>query len=83
MDRRLASILCSAFDDCSCVDQMFKLLSIAGTLIERPVIKEDFDAKYKDAVLIGRTHFFMTHLGRWYCFRPANLYSLCSPGNQD
>ena len=39
MDRRLASILCQAFDDCSCVDQMFKLLVIAGTLIERPAIK--------------------------------------------
>ena len=47
MDRRLASILCQAFDDCSCVEQMFKLLAISGTLIERPVIKEDFDGKYK------------------------------------
>ncbi|CBY35492.1 unnamed protein product, partial [Oikopleura dioica] len=47
MDRRLASILCQAFDDCASVDQMFKLLAIAGNLIERPVIAEDFNPKYK------------------------------------
>ena len=40
MDRRLGSILCQAFDDCYGVEQMFKLMAIAGTLIERPVIKE-------------------------------------------
>ena len=47
MDRRLGSILCQAFDDSTGVEQMFKLLAISGTLIERPVIKEDFDGKYK------------------------------------
>ena len=40
MDRRLGSILCQAFDDCYGVEQMFKLMAIAGTLIERPVIKD-------------------------------------------
>ena len=47
MDRRLASILCAAFDDCSCVEQMFKLITIAGTLIERPVIKDPVKIRKK------------------------------------
>ena len=46
MDRRLGSILCSAFDDCSSIENQFKLLAIAGSLSDRPLIKIKFDPKY-------------------------------------
>ena len=52
MDRRLGSILCQAFDDCYGVEQMFKLIAIAGSLLERPIIKEEFEAKF--GVLINQ-----------------------------
>ena len=47
IDRRLGSIICAAFDDCSSVENQFKLLAIAGNLIERPMIKAKFDPKYQ------------------------------------
>ena len=47
IDRRLGSIICAAFDDCSSVENQFKLLAIAGNLIERPMIKAKFDSKYQ------------------------------------
>ena len=37
----------------------------------------------KDAVFIGRTHFFTTNTENIVIFRSGKLYSLCSPGNQD
>ncbi|XP_067673689.1 dynein beta chain, ciliary-like [Haliotis asinina] len=49
-DRRLATIICQAFDDCSGLESIFKLIDISGTLLERPLIKSDFDKKYPTIV---------------------------------
>ncbi|CAH1258196.1 DNAH17 [Branchiostoma lanceolatum] len=46
LDHRLGSILCRAFDDCSGTEACFKLLDIFGSLLERPVIKHEFEHKY-------------------------------------
>ncbi|XP_076261923.1 dynein heavy chain at 93AB isoform X2 [Rhynchophorus ferrugineus] len=46
MDMKLAAILCQAFEDCSNLDGVFKLISISGCLLERPIIKEEFTKKY-------------------------------------
>jgi len=46
LDRRLAAIICQAFDDCSGVESAFKMVDIFGTLLERPLIKEDFKSRY-------------------------------------
>ena len=46
LDRRLASIVCQGFDDCSGLESIFKLIDIFGSLLERPLIKEDFDPNY-------------------------------------
>ncbi|KAL3857821.1 hypothetical protein ACJMK2_012454, partial [Sinanodonta woodiana] len=46
LDRRLATIVCHAFDDCSDLESIFKLLDIMGSLLERPVIRKDFEEKY-------------------------------------
>uniref|UniRef100_A0A1I8JH23 DHC_N2 domain-containing protein n=1 Tax=Macrostomum lignano TaxID=282301 RepID=A0A1I8JH23_9PLAT len=46
IDRRLASIVCQAFDDCSGPESAFRLIDILSTLVERPLIKAEFDQKY-------------------------------------
>ena len=38
--------MCQAFDDCSGLEAVFKLVDIFGSLLERPLIKEDFDPNY-------------------------------------
>ncbi|XP_033732158.1 dynein beta chain, ciliary-like [Pecten maximus] len=45
-DRRLATIICQGFDDCSGLEAQFKLLDIMGSLLEREMIKKDFEEKY-------------------------------------
>ncbi|XP_068082615.1 dynein beta chain, ciliary-like [Anabrus simplex] len=46
LDRRLATLLCLAFDDCHNIDSVFKLLEIVGPIIDRPIINTEFTAKY-------------------------------------
>ncbi|XP_060515880.1 dynein beta chain, ciliary [Cylas formicarius] len=46
MDMKLAAILCQAFEDCSNLDSIFKLINISGCLLERQIIKEEFTKKY-------------------------------------
>lgn len=78
LDRRLAAILCQAFDECYNLEAVFKvggrpaaahvrlalverrltahsssqLIYIAGSVLDRPLIKEEFTAKYKDIVVM-------------------------------
>ncbi|BFZ02963.1 hypothetical protein BsWGS_06002 [Bradybaena similaris] len=53
-DRRVATIICQGFDDCSGLEAMYKLIDIMGSLLERPLIKKDFDAKYP--VVVDKMH---------------------------
>lgn len=46
MDMKLSAILCQAFEDCANLESMFKLINIAGCLLERPFIKSEFSKKY-------------------------------------
>eukprot|EP00058_Branchiostoma_floridae_P013849 XP_002599337.1 hypothetical protein BRAFLDRAFT_275161 [Branchiostoma floridae] len=46
LDRRLGAIICQAFDDCSGIESIFKLLDIFGSLLERPIIAEDTNSRY-------------------------------------
>ncbi|XP_071954573.1 dynein beta chain, ciliary-like [Antedon mediterranea] len=46
LDRRLGSILCQGFDDCSGLESTFKMLDCYGPILDRPVICEDFEHKY-------------------------------------
>nr|CAD7428767.1 unnamed protein product [Timema monikensis] len=64
LDRRLASVLCQAFDDCCNLESVFKdlcgeltweaqllngamLIEIVGSVLDRPLIKDEFTGKYK------------------------------------
>ncbi|GFN78401.1 dynein heavy chain 9, axonemal, partial [Plakobranchus ocellatus] len=53
-DRRLATIICMGFDDCSGLESMYKMIDIMGSLLERPLIKKDFDEKY--SVVVQKMH---------------------------
>ena len=46
MDKRLAQIVCHAFDECHSCESCFKLLEMMGPLLERPLIHRDFQYKY-------------------------------------
>ncbi|XP_075778340.1 dynein axonemal heavy chain 11 isoform X2 [Pelodiscus sinensis] len=45
-DRRLGSLLCVGFLDCSGLESAFKLLAIFGYFLEKPVIMEIFSPNY-------------------------------------
>ncbi|KAJ1100516.1 hypothetical protein NDU88_005599 [Pleurodeles waltl] len=45
-DRRLGSILCAAFRDCSSIESAFKVVAIAGYFLERPIIMNIFGSNY-------------------------------------
>ncbi|XP_023385619.1 dynein heavy chain 9, axonemal [Pteropus vampyrus] len=46
LDRRLGTIFIQAFDDAPDLEHAFKLLDIAGSLLERPLVAQDTSDKY-------------------------------------
>ncbi|KAJ3096963.1 hypothetical protein HDU97_005410 [Phlyctochytrium planicorne] len=46
LDRRIGTILCQAFDDCSGLHACFRLLESFSGLLSRPNIQQDFEKKY-------------------------------------
>ncbi|XP_057668614.1 dynein beta chain, ciliary [Diorhabda carinulata] len=50
MDMKLVAILRQAFDDCSNLDSIFKLINIAGSVLDRPIIKKEFTNQYEKIV---------------------------------
>uniref|UniRef100_A0A2K5SD28 Dynein axonemal heavy chain 17 n=1 Tax=Cebus imitator TaxID=2715852 RepID=A0A2K5SD28_CEBIM len=46
LDRRLATIFCQAFDDCSSIESSAKLLYMCGGLLERPLILAEVVPRY-------------------------------------
>ncbi|NWI70492.1 DYH17 protein, partial [Todus mexicanus] len=51
LDRRLATILCQAFDDCNCLASALKLVHMFISLLERPLIKAEVSSCY--SALLG------------------------------
>ncbi|KAJ8968779.1 hypothetical protein NQ317_016724 [Molorchus minor] len=50
MDMKLAAILCQSFKDCPNLESTFKLINIAGSIIERPLIKKEFSNQYENII---------------------------------
>jgi len=46
IDKRLSTILCEAMDDCHTPESIYKLILVLGPIVDRPIIKTDFDQKY-------------------------------------
>ncbi len=79
LDRRLASIACQAFSDCSGLEAAFKLIDIFSSLLERPLIKNDFDPNYPLMVsfVVVRIVVAVVLVSRWTSdFRRFNLTGL-------
>ncbi|KAF6216233.1 hypothetical protein GE061_000573 [Apolygus lucorum] len=51
-DRRLASVACMAFDDCTNFEQIFKMMNVFGGLLVRPVIKAEIEPKYEHIITL-------------------------------
>ncbi|XP_052595155.1 dynein axonemal heavy chain 11 isoform X2 [Peromyscus californicus insignis] len=45
-DRRLGTLLCEGLCSCSCLESAFKLLTIFGNFLEKPVVMEIFSPHY-------------------------------------
>ncbi|XP_051721899.1 dynein axonemal heavy chain 11 [Ctenopharyngodon idella] len=67
-DRRLSSILCLAFQDCSGLESVFKLVAVLKPLLDRDIIKENFIPNFFKVIeLFGEEldrckHLFDSHL---------------------
>jgi dynein heavy chain len=48
LDRRIGTIICQAFDDCSSIHSRFRLIEGFSGLLARPIIGEIFEKKYYD-----------------------------------
>jgi len=46
MELKLAAIINQAFDDSNSLNSQFKLVSILGSMLERPIIHENFVRNY-------------------------------------
>ncbi|KAJ1566553.1 hypothetical protein HK405_009349, partial [Cladochytrium tenue] len=46
LDRRIGTILCQGFDDCSSISGCFRLIDSFAGLLNRPTIQHDFEKKY-------------------------------------
>ncbi|XP_035728185.1 dynein beta chain, ciliary-like [Vespa mandarinia] len=46
LDNKLAAILCQSFDDCGNLESVFKLINIAGSVLDRPMIHKQFSDRY-------------------------------------
>ncbi|KAL4669500.1 hypothetical protein H8959_008054 [Pygathrix nigripes] len=56
-DRRLGTIICEAFFNCNGLEAAFKLLTVFGNFLEKPVVMEIFSLHYSTLV-----HMFNTEL---------------------
>ncbi|XP_069702004.1 dynein beta chain, ciliary-like [Periplaneta americana] len=50
LDRKMAAIFCQAFDDCSNLESIYKLIFVGSTLLDRPIIKDQVTPKYRSLV---------------------------------
>ena len=46
IDQRMGTMVCIAFEECSCCSSAFKLIEMLGSLLERPLVSCDFQPKY-------------------------------------
>ncbi|KAL4716976.1 hypothetical protein ACJJTC_012787 [Scirpophaga incertulas] len=52
LDLKLATVLVESFDNSPTLDDIFKLIEIVGTILDRPLIKSQFSAKYVEIIVM-------------------------------
>ncbi len=50
LDRRLSAIIGHAFDDCTTLASIFKLMTILGNILDRKTIRKDFEPRFAQIV---------------------------------
>ncbi|CAG9135931.1 unnamed protein product [Plutella xylostella] len=50
LDLKLSTVLVESFDNASTLEAIFKLIEIVGSVLERPLIKNEFTAKYVEII---------------------------------
>nr|XP_026486610.1 dynein beta chain, ciliary [Vanessa tameamea] len=52
LDLKLSTVLVESFDNCSTLEGIFKLIDIVGSVLDRPLIKNEFTAKYVEIIVM-------------------------------
>ncbi|KAI8438867.1 hypothetical protein MSG28_011209 [Choristoneura fumiferana] len=52
LDLKLSTVLVESFDSCSNLESVFKLIDIIGSVLDRPLIKNEFTAKYVEILVM-------------------------------
>ncbi|XP_038207715.1 dynein beta chain, ciliary [Zerene cesonia] len=52
LDLKLSTVLVESFDNCSTLEAIFKLIDIVGCVLDRPLIKNEFTAKYVEIIVM-------------------------------
>ncbi|XP_045488493.1 dynein beta chain, ciliary [Pieris rapae] len=52
LDLKLSTVLVESFDNCTTLEAIFKLIDIVGSVLERPLIKNEFTAKYVEIIVM-------------------------------
>ncbi|CAG9581722.1 unnamed protein product [Danaus chrysippus] len=50
LDLKLSTVLVESFDNCSTLEGIFKLIDIVGSVLDRPLISNEFTAKYVEII---------------------------------
>ncbi|XP_066581161.1 dynein beta chain, ciliary [Prorops nasuta] len=50
LDSKLAAIFCQAFDDCGNLENAFKLINITGSVLSRPLVRQQFNVRYNKVI---------------------------------
>ncbi|ESO06976.1 hypothetical protein HELRODRAFT_171011 [Helobdella robusta] len=61
LDQKLATIACQAFDDCESLESCFKLCTIFGSLLNRPLVHQQFDTNYPRMLSMADKELFDVH----------------------
>ncbi|OAF71285.1 Axonemal beta dynein heavy chain 17 [Intoshia linei] len=59
LDRNLASIVCIAYDDVDELQSIFRLIDIFGSILERSIVREQFESRFYQVVDKGYDEFKM------------------------
>ncbi|CAH0405196.1 unnamed protein product [Chilo suppressalis] len=52
LDLKLSTVLVESFDNCPTLEDIFKLIDIVGSVLDRPLIKNEFTAKYVEILVM-------------------------------
>ncbi|XP_028172090.1 dynein beta chain, ciliary-like [Ostrinia furnacalis] len=52
LDLKLSTVLVESFDNCSTLEAIFKLIDIVGSVLDRPLIKNEFTAKFVEIIVM-------------------------------